>query len=797
MREAENKPWYYIGLPLIAVVAVALAVILLFIPDKDGNSNFALGTIVVTALIFIYGILAKQLTPKTDGRTEHGNPYHNFFFRGTAVLTMVLTLLGIIGAFFVYVEHHNLFQAVGLVTAIIWIGAFLMYFMWAVYHYNINYGLTDKDWDKIFRAEQRFKQGLPVLESELEAPKNNPYRSQTFGLPPGTIRGMIALTLLIGGMSLLIVSFGTEYTGAELALVRQQFEFFETAFLMMIAFYFGDKSLRYLKDRWVDPNRRTGGGSNGDNRNPGGGRPGGVGPNADGPDGGRPDRPDRPDLPDEPQDQISAENRQLEQEELEFARTHDTPAPATAGKATSSAFLSLPNAIAVPREIEYVQIMDNVHKKVLSDEAIKDALEELKSKDNIDLSLPVVKAIIAVESAGRGHLPDGKAKILFEGHRFWHWLDKWAETPEKKPEKLKLGNEKIIYKNWTKEHYLKGSLEYQRLEAAKKINEKAAIYATSWGLFQILGENLEGNIKGRNYKDHLEFESKQHESEYYHLLDFLEFIKTKEVRGKPLIRYVSEENQGNYDWETFAYGYNGSGYKVNQYDTKLRTAYQQFKKAGPAAVTGWIPIIDAGHGGIIDGKYVTAGKQYHFNDGTIIYEGVVNRAIGKLLAQKLDAARIPYYHTNLDDETDLGLMERVQIANTLFRTNRTCYLLSIHSNAASNDMEGEGSRATGFEIYTSIGLTKSDELANVASKWYKKLFPDFPFREVRTSGGEFANKEANYVVLSKTHGPAFLVENLFYDNLKEAKFLLSAEGQERIAECLFQIVREIHLQVSV
>src|SRR5690606_29030490 len=87
--------------------------------------------------------------------------------------------------------------------------------------------------------------------------KNNPYRSQTFGLPPGTVRGMIAFTLLIGGMSLLIVSFGTEYTGAELALVRQQFEFFETAFLMMIAFYFGDKSLKYLKSRWTDPNRRS------------------------------------------------------------------------------------------------------------------------------------------------------------------------------------------------------------------------------------------------------------------------------------------------------------------------------------------------------------------------------------------------------------------------------------------------------------------------------------------------------------------------------------------------------------
>src|SRR5690606_34204364 len=216
------------------------------------------GLVMVIALVFIYGISARRIRPKAERKTEQGNPYHTFFFRGTAILTTLLIILGIIGAFFVYVEHDNLFQAVGLVTAIIWIGAFLMYFMWAVYHYNINYGITDQDWEKIFEAEERHKQGFPVKPSELEAPKNNPYRSQTFGLPPGTVRGMIAFTLLIGGMSLLVVSFGTEYTGAELALVRQQFEFFETAFLMMIAFYFGDKSLRYLQKRWKDPNKTAG-----------------------------------------------------------------------------------------------------------------------------------------------------------------------------------------------------------------------------------------------------------------------------------------------------------------------------------------------------------------------------------------------------------------------------------------------------------------------------------------------------------------------------------------------------------
>ena len=774
-KEEKEKTRRLLLLRVGAILIIGLAIVLLLFKTQS-LSNFGIGVVIVTGLCLIYGVLAKHLAHREDRRAWQGNPYHNFFFRGTAALTLVLTMLGIVGAFFVYVEHDNLFQAVGLVTSIIWIGAFLMYFMWAVYHYNINYGLTDEDWDKIYKAEKRFKLGLPVREAELEAPKHNPYRSQTFGLPPGTVRGMIAFTLLIGGMSLLIVSFGTEYTGAELALVRQQFEFFETAFLMMIAFYFGDKSLRYLKDRWADPNRGTGGSSSSGTKRTTdrGTAAGGL------------------DYPDEPQDQVYKENKELFKEEFEYALTHDVLPPSTTETAPKASVSPLSFAGSLP-DVEFVQIRDNIQEKVLSDEFIKDALEELRMKENISLSLPVVKAIVSVESNGRGHLPDGRAKILFEGHKFWYWLEKAGKDPRA----LQTEFPHIIYEKWTKQYYFGGPSEYQRLEAAKKIDPKAAIYSTSWGLFQILGENLDHFIKGRNYKDVTQFEEDQHKSEEIHFLDFLEFIKTKKVRGTALVHYVSEVLAGNYDWEAFAYGYNGSGYKANQYDVKLKTAYHKFKKETVQAATGWIPIIDAGHGGLADGSYVTPGKQYRFSDGTVIYEGVINRAIGRLLAEMLKGAGIPYLQTALETEADIGLTERVSIANNLFRANPSCYLLSIHSNAASDSSQGAGNKASGFEIYTSIGLTKSDELAGIASKWYKRLFPEFPFRETKTEGGEYKNKEAAFTVLTKTRCPAFLVENLFYDNIDEARFLLSPEGQQRIAACLFEIVREIYRTVRL
>lgn len=775
-HEEKQKAKRVLFLRIAAIVVIALAIMLLFFGDGTFG-RVGVGTVIVVGLCLIYGSLVRYLAHQTDRRLWHGNPYHNFFFRGTAALTLILTLLGMLGAFFVYVEHDNLFQAVGLVTSIIWIGAFLMYFMWAVYHYNINYGLTDEDWDKIYKAEKRFKMGLPVREEELEAPKNNPYRSQTFGLPPGTVRGMIAFTLLIGGMSLLIVSFGTEYTGAELALVRQQFEFFETAFLMMIAFYFGDKSLRYLKDRWTDPNRV--------------GRASGNATTATTVNG-RASSTRTIHQAEEPMDEVYQDNHALFKEEMAYALEHDVAPPMSTQTSPKVGVSPLAIAGSLP-DIEFVQIRDNTQKKVLNDEFIKDSLEDLRTKENIHLSLPVVKAIVSVESNGRGHLPDGRPKILFEGHKFWYWL----EQEGKNPPDLQREFPHIIYEKWTKKHYFGGASEYQRLEAAKKIDPKAAIYATSWGLFQILGENLEHHIKGRNYKDVFDFEKQQHESEEIHFLDFLEFIKSKKVRGKALIHYVSEVHAGQYDWEAFAYGYNGSGYKANQYDVKLKAAYLKFKKETAPAATGWIPIIDAGHGGLVDGQYVTPGKQYRFTDGTVIYEGVVNRSIGRLLAEMLKSAGIPYLQTTLETEADMGLMQRVDMANRFYRTNPSCYLISIHSNAASDSSQGTGNKASGFEVYTSIGLTKSDELANIASKWYKRLFPEFPFRESKTEGGEYKNKEAAFTVLTKTICPAFLVENLFYDNLDEAKFLLSQEGQQRIATCLFEIVKEIYRTVRL
>ena len=133
-------------------------------------------------------------------------------------------------------EIYNLI-AVGIL--LVWFGILVGYYAWAIYFYNINLGLTNQDW-----AEIREKK---LYDPEAtEAPDVNPNSEQTLGLPVGTVRGSLALTLMVGGISMTIAGFGMDNMLEENAFLVDNFDFFKTAFLMMIAFYFGNKSLEIM-----------------------------------------------------------------------------------------------------------------------------------------------------------------------------------------------------------------------------------------------------------------------------------------------------------------------------------------------------------------------------------------------------------------------------------------------------------------------------------------------------------------------------------------------------------------------
>jgi N-acetylmuramoyl-L-alanine amidase len=195
-------------------------------------------------------------------------------------------------------------------------------------------------------------------------------------------------------------------------------------------------------------------------------------------------------------------------------------------------------------------------------------------------------------------------------------------------------------------------------------------------------------------------------------------------------------------------------------------------------------LIEAGHGGMINGKYqcLAIGKRYTFTpNGPTIYEGVVNREIGQKLIKRLQLAGIPHLDFNTTDNTDMPLRRRTQLINNLYAQDKNTWLLSIHSNAAGEALTGPSISARGCETFVSSNAGKQSlYIQQVAEKHY------------RADGYRWrGSKSANFTILKDTNCPALLVENLFFTNIDDARFLLSEEGQNKIADTLFKIVKEV------
>jgi len=195
-------------------------------------------------------------------------------------------------------------------------------------------------------------------------------------------------------------------------------------------------------------------------------------------------------------------------------------------------------------------------------------------------------------------------------------------------------------------------------------------------------------------------------------------------------------------------------------------------------------IFDNGHGGIIDGIYQTAGKRSPiWSNGSQLFEGEFNRSIVDRLVKLCENANIDYVNL-VDTNLDISLPKRTAKANEIYRnTNKPCIYVSIHANGFTEES------ANGWEVYTSKGETKSDEIATIL---FEKAQAEFPTHKMRrdTKDGD-PDKEANFYVLKHTAMPAILSENFFMTNEKECKLLMSEDGRDRIAKIHFEMIKEI------
>lgn len=206
----------------------------------------------------------------------------------------------------------------------------------------------------------------------------------------------------------------------------------------------------------------------------------------------------------------------------------------------------------------------------------------------------------------------------------------------------------------------------------------------------------------------------------------------------------------------------------------------------------YIYLIDAGHGGIIDGVYVTPGKRGNAKpDGTFYAEGVGNRVIRDYLAAGLHGNDIEFHYVTVGQE-DVSLPKRVEIINNLCKSyKKPCVLISIHSNAATSV------QAHGWEVWTTIGETKSDDIASICFQEAIKVLKKFniSFRKDMKDGD--TDKESNFYIIKNSSCPAILTENLFMTNEVECKLLESEEGMKALAQLHLQTILRVEKEIKL
>lgn len=119
---------------------------------------------------------------------------------------------------------------------------------------------------------------------------------------------------------------------------------------------------------------------------------------------------------------------------------------------------------------------------------------------------------------------------------------------------------------------------------------------------------------------------------------------------------------------------------------------------------------------------------------------------------------------------------RCRIVNELCMQYKDCIYVSIHVNAAASD--GKWHNATGWEVYTTPGKTKADDLATCLFNAAKYNLKDKKLRTDYTDGDP--DKEAHLYILKHTKCPAVLTENFFQDNKSDVDYLTSDKGFHEI-----------------
>lgn len=189
--------------------------------------------------------------------------------------------------------------------------------------------------------------------------------------------------------------------------------------------------------------------------------------------------------------------------------------------------------------------------KFLTNQQIKEAAAK------INIPYAALKAVIEVEARSSGFFSTGEPAILFERHKFWEQLGniRWFTM------RLKIMALHPRVCNKYPGGYGRYSEQHEKMRIAASYNRDIALQSASWGIGQVMGYHW----KKLGYPSLQSFINDMYHSEARQLEAMLRYIKVNNL--------VDELQRG--DWAGFARGYNGPGYKKNNYDEKLRQAYNK------------------------------------------------------------------------------------------------------------------------------------------------------------------------------------------------------------------------------
>jgi hypothetical protein len=168
-----------------------------------------------------------------------------------------------------------------------------------------------------------------------------------------------------------------------------------------------------------------------------------------------------------------------------------------------------------------------------------------------DVGLPEIWAVVSVEAAGCGFLPDRRPKLLFERHIFHRLTSGRFDSEDPDVSQPTAGG-----------YGPSGGHQYERLAAAIQLDRTAALQSASWGMGQVMGMNFK--TAGFNKVEDM----------------ISAMVASEEGQLSAMATFVINNGMGevlrNHDWGGFARRYNGPNFAAHNYDGLLEHFFHRY-----------------------------------------------------------------------------------------------------------------------------------------------------------------------------------------------------------------------------